>query len=363
MDNQFSLKTIFKDYVRGTIQLIQKRQLFLYAAQSSFFIVTSFVPFIILVISIGRLFGLDINTFIDTLEGVTPHFINSALDDLMHEDMYANASAIIPLAAISIVWSAAKAVQGISYGLNNLLGINENRNYFVLRYRAILYTLIFIFLMSGAVLFSVYGHNIIDILMVYFNVETTPFLVRALLMTRYIITFALMMLFFTLIYAYFPGQGESVKSRIFTGLVCAVAWCVFTIILGMYVRFFKAFTLYGSMFMILLWLLWLYICMSIFFICGMCYPMINYLFACLNIKLHGGFCKDVPMPEHTGQISDLGRSIRESKAANPRSTRAKRLRKEFIGASVEPIRHVVRGFKRIFAIKDETVQNKEGDNR
>ena len=357
MDNSFSLKTIFKDYVRGTVKLVQERQLFLYAAQSSFFILTSFVPFMILVVSIGKLLGLDINTFISVVENAAPDFLGSAISALA-DDLYDSSGTIISLAAISIIWSSAKAVQGIAYGLNNLMGIEEKRNYFVLRYRAILYTLIFIFLLSCAVLFTVYGHNIRDILVIYFNVERTPFLLSVLLMFRYLITFVLLAFFFTVLYSYIPGRGESFRSRIFTGIICAIAWSVFTFLLALYVKLFKAFTLYGSMFMILLWLLWLYICMSIFFVCGMCYPMVNYLFACLGIKLKGGYCKDVPMPEHTKEVSGLGMKLRNEAKKKSKKSKMKRLGKDFLQATAEPARNISRAAKKISNKQRRTANKK-----
>ncbi|MCR4841911.1 MAG: YihY/virulence factor BrkB family protein [Eubacterium sp.] len=336
----FSLKRLFIDYVLGVIEEVQTRQLFLYAAQSSFFIITSFVPFVILFVTIIELMHFDNAVIVSLINRYAPEFLGDAVSTLI-SDVFSNSPAIVSLAVISLIWSAAKAIQGISYGLNNLMDVPENRNYFVLRWRAIAYTVVVILLFAATIFFAVYGGKIRDMIMVFFNLETTPFLLKVLLAFRYLISLAVLTFLFTYVYVFFPNKVSTTKNQIAAGFICALAWLVFTGLIALYVRYFNAFSIYGNMFMVLLWMLWLYIGMSIFFICGMCQPMINYLFKCLFEKIGGGKIIDVPVPKHATEFAGVGQRMRTRSDSGDEASGHRGMWRQFAEATIEPIKKVI----------------------
>ncbi len=335
---EFSLKRLFINYIYGVIRLIQKRQLFLYAAQSSFFILMAFVPFLILLMAFIRAINFDENAVLDIVENVAPDFLSSAVSAVMLELSH-NSVAMVSVAIISVAWSAAKALQGIAYGMNNLTNTKEERNYFVLRYRAILYTVIIMLFLAVSIIFTVYGENISHIIMAYFRMKSTPFILSALLMFRFIITFVVLVVVFTMIYTYMPNRVTRFRTQLPAGFICAIAWSVFTYLLSIFVGFFDGFSIYGSLYMVFMWMLWLYICMAIFFIVGMCQPMVNYLFRCLACKIKtGGPVSVVRVPDHAWKVAGIGERRKKERKEMGRKKRWGNLGRQFADATTEPVK-------------------------
>ena len=79
--------------------------------------------------------------------------------------------------------------------------------------------------------------------------------------------YLIMALVFVLIYTFFPNKKMRFYMQIPGAMFTSLAWLVFSELFSIYVNNFSTFsTLYGSLGVIILVMLWLYICMSIVFI-------------------------------------------------------------------------------------------------
>ena len=82
------------------------------------------------------------------LTDVTPDIADAMVESLV-VDVYESSVGILPVALIAMVWSAAKGVMALMRGLNAVNGVDEKRNYFVIRFIASFYTLIMLGLSCG----------------------------------------------------------------------------------------------------------------------------------------------------------------------------------------------------------------------
>ena len=313
MDQEFSLKKLVRDYIYGIFYRFMDDQVTLYAGQSSYFILTSMVPILIITISILQAWHLDPSTVISIFLEATPDFLNDAVRGILEEVMK-NSIAIISMSVVAVIWTSGKAFQGIAYGLNNVMGIKDRRNYFYLRFRAILYTLAFTVIVVFLIFFAAYGGRIKGLLTKYLKLPLDSFGITTLFMFRYVIMLGIMSVLLSLMFTFLPNRKFKVRQMASTGFICALSWLVFTLFLALFTMSFNAFSIYGSMFMVLTWMLWLYGCMIIFFVCAQVHSMVDYMFKCLWRKMRGmGPCAKEPIPEDVREVVTYAGAIKKEK--------------------------------------------------
>ena len=130
---------------------------------------------------------------------VFPSSVDSLITSIVNQ-VYNQSSGIIPITIVVALWSAGKGVLAMSSGLNCVYNCRETRNYFFLRIRATVYTVMFILVIIFLLVLSVFG-NSLNI----FIAEHVPFLRNMadwLIRARNIITPIVMIVFLLLIYIF-----------------------------------------------------------------------------------------------------------------------------------------------------------------
>ena len=72
-----------------------------------------------------------------------PNYISPLVNSIIAE-VYNQSVGLISIAAVVAIWSSAKGLQYLGTGLNMVNNCQETRNWFVLRFRAIFYTVVLI---------------------------------------------------------------------------------------------------------------------------------------------------------------------------------------------------------------------------
>ncbi len=231
-----------------------------YSAQSAFFIVLSIIPFLMLFSSLLRYTSITEEILLQVIQKVMPQYVAPFIVSLV-EEVYTNSMGLVSASGIVAVWSAAKGVQYMADGLNSVNGLEETRNWLVLRFWAVIYTVIFIVAIVVTLVVLVFGNSIQS-----FVVRAFPWigkLVSVLERCRGIWMLVFLILFFDIIFAALPNRKLMLKSQLPGAVICAVAWYVFSFGLSIYVDYFNGFSMYGSLTTIVLMMLWLYFCMYI----------------------------------------------------------------------------------------------------
>ncbi|MCI7323491.1 MAG: YihY/virulence factor BrkB family protein [Lachnospiraceae bacterium] len=231
-----------------------------YSAQSAFFIVLSIIPFLMLFSSLLRYTSITEEVLLQVIQKVMPQYVAPFIVSLV-EEVYTNSMGLVSASGIVAVWSAAKGVQYMADGLNSVNGLEETRNWLVLRFWAVIYTVIFIVAIVVTLVVLVFGNSIQS-----FVVRAFPWigkLVSVLERCRGIWMLVFLILFFDIIFAALPNRKLTLKSQLPGAVICAVAWYVFSFGLSIYVDYFNGFSMYGSLTTIVLMMLWLYFCMYI----------------------------------------------------------------------------------------------------
>ena len=115
-----------------------------YAAQAAYFLIMSFIPFILFLTTIIRYTPLTYNMVSETIRAFVPHNIQNFVLTIVSE-VYGRSTAVVPISAIMALWSAGKAMQSLTNGLNSIYHVHETRNWLITRMYAVQLLQVFCF--------------------------------------------------------------------------------------------------------------------------------------------------------------------------------------------------------------------------
>lgn len=234
-----------------------------FAAQAAFFILMSFVPFLMLLLPLVTYVSITKDMVVEILLQIMPDAgdFRSFLFSIIQE-VYDKSTAIVPISAVFTLWSAGKGLQGLTNGVNAIYHVKETRNYVVTRIRSALYTLIFILAVISSLILLVFGNSIQKLLTKY--IPTLAKVTAYVIGMRTAVSLVVLALIFLMIYKFLPNRKTSFWSQIPGAVVSAVAWSLFSLGFSVYLDYYDGFSnMYGSLTTIILVLLWLYFCMYI----------------------------------------------------------------------------------------------------
>ena len=114
-----------------------------FAASIAFFYFLSFVPILMVLCTVLPYTPISKEFLIHSLQNVVPAAF-AELVDTQISDIYVRSGTILPIAAIVLLWTACKGMMALMDGLNKVYDLKEERNYFIIRFIASLYTLLFL---------------------------------------------------------------------------------------------------------------------------------------------------------------------------------------------------------------------------
>lgn len=267
------MKEVFKKKLKKNIEVLTgfvdrmgKDHVGAFAAQASYFILLSFVPFLMLLLTLVRYTALTKGLVTEVLLNIVPNtpdlqeFVLSVINEV-----YGKSTAFVPITAVFTLWSAGKGIQSLTNGVNAIYHVEETRNYFVMRLRSAAYTFLFIIAILGSLVLMVFGNTIQKMLSNYIPViaKITAYIINM----RTSLSIGVLVLIFLLVYKLLPNRKASFKSQIPGAIISAVAWSLFSLGFSVYLDVFHGFSnMYGSLTTIMLILLWMYFCMYILLI-------------------------------------------------------------------------------------------------
>ncbi len=230
-----------------------------YAASTAFFIFLSLVPMMVICTMIPYT-PLTEENLTRAITEVTPNQIDSMVTQLIH-DVYRRASSILPLAALVMIWTAAKGLMALMSGLNAVNGVQERRNYFVVRFIAAVYTVVMLIATVISLVIMVLGSKLVDVVLA--KVPQLEVLFSLVVNLRFIFSWIVLTLLFAAIYTYVPSKKLRFREQIPGASFTAVVWSIFSWGFSIYLNLSGSFSIYGSLSLIIIAMIWMYFCMYI----------------------------------------------------------------------------------------------------
>lgn len=236
-----------------------------FAAQSAFFIFLSFFPIINLIVSLPKLLPFSEDQMIELIYYVLPSSFEDYVAGLVRE-MYQNSSNSITIISLAIaVWSAAKGLTAVRYGLNEVYRSREARNYFIIRSISAVYTVVFVLLVLLLVPLNMFGTQIALYLFNQF-----PHFTDVTLMVysiRSSATFILLFIMFDLLYTIVPSKKLKFGKQAPGALLAAFLWVSVTKLFSLYIDYYASRSyMYGSLTTVIMLMFWMYFVIYFIFI-------------------------------------------------------------------------------------------------
>ncbi len=251
------------DVLHGFSVEMQEDHVRAFASSAAFFVFLSLIPYIILILAIIPYTPLTKADVLAAVVNVLPNTLDGYAIMII-DQLYANTFAALSFSIIAVIWSSAQGFLSITNGLNTIFEIHEKRNYFVMRARAGLYTVVLAVVMVTSLVLSGFGRSLR--LFAEQKLIHLPVPFQVILDFRILLTLAILSLVFTLIYTTLPYQKQKFRQQIPGAIFTSVVWTLYSWAFSVYLSNFNAFSMYGSLATVVIIMLWLYMCMYIMFV-------------------------------------------------------------------------------------------------
>lgn len=250
--------------VRRFAQWISSFHVPLYAANATFYIILSLLPTVMLIVCLVPLIGYTGDDLLVLSKGLVPDVLSPILERIIH-DLSANSSGILlSVSAVFAIWSSSSGVYCIQLGLNAIYGLRENRGYLHRRLLCVLYMLLLILALVLTLVVHGFGRDIAAFCATH-RIPVLRFL-GSVIQFRGLILFILLTLLFAAMFCVFPNRKLKFTTALPGAAIAAIGWLLFTQIYSVYAKnISNQSVLYGSLSIVTLGMLWLYVCISILF--------------------------------------------------------------------------------------------------
>lgn len=230
------------------------------SAQCAYYTILSFIPFLILLITLVQYTGIEPKTLFDAISRIIPSSMNEMVLNIVQE-VYSKSIGTISISIIFTIWSAGRGLFALTKGLQKVYNTDEKENasYLYLRIKAIIETILFIILIVIGLTGLVFGDTLRDTILQYLG-KFEEFNTIYMIVTELGFLFATFLVFLCL-YKFMPKHKVSFKSQLFGAIFGAIALNVISFVFSKYLFIFKGFSLtYGSLTTLMLIMMWTYSC-------------------------------------------------------------------------------------------------------
>lgn len=259
------MRELFKK-VNKVVEKIIGDHVSAYAAQSAFFMMLSLVPIIMLLMTLVRYTPVTQSDILTIVNDIFPRTIRSAIIAIVDE-VYRQTGTTISITLLVAFWSAGRGVLAMANGLNTIRGLQETRNYFFLRLRAAVYTVVFLAAIILTLVLLGFGNSISILVKEY--IPVIQYITDFIIEIRTIATICVLIVVTVLIYRFLPTKSGKIKYLLPGAIFTSFGWAFASFLFSIYMDIFKGFSnMYGSLTTIVLIMLWLYFCMYVMLLGG-----------------------------------------------------------------------------------------------
>lgn len=227
------------------------------SAQCAYYIILSFVPFVILLLTMIQYTGISQEALFYAISRVIPTNMEEMVLGIVQE-VYSKSIGTISVSIIFTLWSAGKGLYALTKGLQTIYGVKGKKetNYFYLRFKALIQTGLFIILIAILLVGLVFGGSIVSLIKEQFKGFEILYRILTELGTMIFAFFV-----FLLLYKFMVRRHASLKSQVVGAAFGAVALKVVSFVFSIYLDIFRGFSItYGSLTTLMLIMMWTYAC-------------------------------------------------------------------------------------------------------
>lgn len=253
--------------IQRLYRFVHSLQIPMHAANACYFIVLAVFPALVLLLSVLRYTGLEVQSLLDLISGVFPAALVPTAERVILS-LYRNSStAMVSVSAVAALWASSQGIHGMLLGLYAIYGVPEIRSGLVTRLISVVYTFAFIIVLVLTLVLHVFGTTMLG----WLQESQRPILrfVTDMIDLRFVLLLVLQTALFTAMFMAIPNQLNSFGCSLPGAVLAAVGWHVLSFGFTVYVENFGDIAgIYGPVYTLAMSMLWLYFCMCILFYGG-----------------------------------------------------------------------------------------------
>ena len=258
------IKKLFKftfDVIGGTI----RDAVGAYSAHTAFFVTIAFIPFIMLLIGIVRFLPFTETELLNQVPVVFPQAARGFVASFLQEAYQKSGTAVISVAAVTTLWAASIGIFSLVRGINRVYGTEETRNYFVVRFASMAYTIFLLVLMILCLGFFVFGRTIAQT--IERMIPTAAAATLIVMSMRILVGFIAMSLIFAVMFTFIPNRKGRFLVQLPGAAVSSAGWIIFSTVFSYYYENISNYSyIYGSLSILVFFMIWIYVCIYILFV-------------------------------------------------------------------------------------------------
>jgi membrane protein len=267
------LKNLYKKYTEAQVPFL--------AAQTSFFVILAFFPFMAFTLTLIKETHLDDTLFIQALSSFLPTSAYILTMQIL-ESAQANKNLFISIGGvIASLWPFSRAVDSLIFSINAVYD-GAKRHPLKRLGLSIVLTAAFVLLVILSTLLLLFGRYLGEVIHRYLGSPDTFLWIWDFL--RYQFSVLLILIIFMILYKTVPNQKVKL-GEIFPGAAFAtIFWLLLSLVFSIFMnRFFKFASIYGGIAGIILLIIWLFWAMHIILI-GAVINTVNASWGVHNVK-------------------------------------------------------------------------------
>ena len=246
---------------------MKEKQIPIHAAYAGYFIILSVFPMLLVLLSVLRYTGIQVENLVDLVGDFLPKALMGMVEGIIYSVYQNSSGTVLGLSAVTALWAASRGIYGLLRGLNAIYDVWEDRGYVYTRVISLVYTFLFGLVLLLTLVLHVFGNTILSWLGRVDN-GVVMFLMD-IIDLRFFLLLILQSLIFTMMFMVLPNHRNRFWDSLPGGILSSIGWLVFSDIFSIYVEHFNSYSnIFGSVYAVALAMLWLYCCLSILFYGG-----------------------------------------------------------------------------------------------
>jgi len=244
----------------------KKDDVFALASQLAYYLVLSFFPFMLFLMTLVGFSKLSSNDILEGLSVMLPKSILELTQSTIREVFDIQYSGLLGISILLMIWTSSSAFKAVIKSVNKAYNFKENRSFIKLSVISMIGILALASIIILALAMLVFG-NVIGTYL-----KNTQSLYKIIIILwnifRYIFIFIVMMFIFIFIYIFAPAKKLTWKEVIPGAIFSTLGWVLVSFGFSFYIDNFSNYSrLYGSLGAVFILMTWLFI-ISIIFILG-----------------------------------------------------------------------------------------------
>jgi membrane protein len=237
------------------------------AAQVTYYLLLSFFPFLLLLLSMLGYSDLQSKDVLIYLSQIMPKNSFDLIYTTVIEVFDSTNGNLLPLSIMGLVWTGSSGFRAIMRGLNKAYDEKETRPYWKTLSISMLFMLGLALVIIGVVALVIFGQTIGGVIQTRFSVSSSFILGFDIL--RYIVILGGMIFIFAALYHFTPCRRLTWKEVVPGAIFTTLGWLVSSLGFAYYVNNFNNYSsVYGGIGAVIVLMLWLYITSIIILVGG-----------------------------------------------------------------------------------------------